>query len=376
MSQPTKTNQAQLNPNQLDLKLLDSRNKINQIDQENVLGSIEALADQVKHAWDDAKDLKFKSDISAKKIKNIVVAGMGGSGLGPDIAKHLFKDKLTIPLEVFNSYSLPAYANQNSLVILSSYSGNTEEVLACAQQVLDTKAMVLVITTGGKLLELAKKYSWPTYQIDPKYNPSNQPRMAIGYAIMGLMSLLNQAQVLKIKKQAISQAITSILAIDEACRVEVKAQVNPAKTLAFSLVDRRPILVGAQFLAGALHTATNQFNENAKTFADYKLLPEINHHLLEGLQFPTSNQLDHLFLLFNSKLYHPRIQKRVTLTQQAIEEQEIQTLAINLVSETKLSQIFELITLMVYANFYLAMLYQVNPAETPVVNWLKKQLAT
>jgi hypothetical protein len=96
--------------------------------------------------------------------------------------------------------------------------------------------------------------------------------------------------------------------------------------------------------------------------------------MLEGLELPASNNLDNIFLFFNSKLYHERNQQRIILTQEAVEKQNIQTIAIQLEAESKLSQVFEAITLMAYANFYLAMLHQINPGQIPIVDWFKQQL--
>lgn len=351
--------------------VIDDVDKVAEIDQSNVLGSIEALADQVKDAWEETQKISFKP---TREIKNVVVAGMGGSGLGPDVIKHLYKDQLPVPFEVINSYALPAYVNQNSLVVLSSYSGNTEEVLSCAQQAQDRSVQIMIITSGGKLAELAQKENYPAYIINPQYNPSGQPRMAIGYAIMGSLGLLAQAGLIKFTTEEVTEIVQAILTMDDACRLAVPQEQNRAKLLALDIIDRRPVLVASEFLVGAAHVATNQFNENAKIFADYKLIPEINHHLLEGLQFPKSNAANHLFLFLNSELYQARNQKRMILTQQVVEKKKMDTLAINLQLPSKLAQVFETITLFAYTNFYLAILEKIDPAPIPTVDWFKKQL--
>jgi hypothetical protein len=198
--------------------------------------------------------------------------------------------------------------------------------------------------------------------------------MDIGYAVIGLIGLLQQAQIINIPQEEIDQTVQTIIRIMHECRVEAGAEKNPAKTLSFNLVDRQPNLVGAEFMTGALHVIRNQFHENAKTLAEYYQIPEINHHMLEGLELPASNNLDNIFLFFNSKLYYERNQKRIILTQEAVEKQNIQTIAIQLEAESRLSQVFEAITLMAYANFYLAMLHQINPGQIPIVDWFKQQL--
>jgi glucose/mannose-6-phosphate isomerase len=360
------------NSKQTQSRMIDSKDKISKIDKKNVLGSIEALADQIRQAWDATQKLDI--NLTATPT-NITVAGMGGSALGADVVRHAFKDQLKIPFNIINDYTLPAYINSESLVILSSYSGDTEEVLSCADQAKENNAQVLVITQGGKLAEVAQENNYGSYIIETEHNPSNQPRMAIGYAVAGLMGLLNKIKLITIKQAEIEEIIKTILFTMQKCGVEEGTEDNPAKTLSYNLIDRKPNLVAAEFLTGAAHVASNQFNENAKTFANFYQIPEINHHLLEGLKLPKSNKLDNIFLFFNSKLYHEKNQKRMQLTQKAMGMQNIEALKIELESETKLTQVFELITLMAYTNFYLSILLEINPSEIPMVDWFKKQLA-
>lgn len=351
--------------------VLDSREKIAELDKSNMLGSIEALADQVRDAWEKTKKITITHQ---EKINNVILVGMGGSAIGADVFKHLFKEKLTVPFEIYNSYTLPAYADQHTLVILSSYSGTTEEVINCAQQVKAKQTQVAIICAGGELEKIAKENNYPSYIIDPIYNPSNQPRMAIGYAIIGLFGLMNATGITKIDEEEIDQIIHAILQTSETLRVETNQQENKAKLLAFASIERRPVFVGSEFLIGGLHVAANQWNENAKIFADYKIVPELNHHLMEGLKFPKSNATTHFFLFFYSKLYLPRNQKRIEVTQQVVENNDIETMKIELVSETKLTQVFELITLLAYAGFYLSILEGLDPSPIPFVDYFKEEI--
>jgi glucose/mannose-6-phosphate isomerase len=353
--------------------ILDNRSAIKKIDLDGALASAESLADQINQVWQERKQVKFKnSDIAS--ISNIVVAGMGGSALGADVVLHLFKDQMAVPMIINRDYQLPNFVNENTLVILSSYSGNTEEVLACATIAKQKKAKIAVISAGGKLAEIAKKNNYPSFLITAKHNPSQQPRMAIGYSIMAFISILSAAKLLAFKEKQFLEIIDVINQATEKLKVEVDQENNQAKLLAYLSLERRPILVGAEFLEGALHTACNQFNENAKIYADYKIIPEINHHLLEGLNFPKSNPLNHFFIFFQSKLYHPRNQKRISLTQKLLEKKGIDSIMVKLQSDSKITEVFELITLTTFANLYLAFLEKINPSPIPSVDWFKEQL--
>jgi len=353
--------------------ILDNREKISKFDPDGALASAESLADQINQVWQERKQVKFAPQ-AIKSISKIVVAGMGGSALGADVVLHLFKDKLTVPMTINRDYQLPNFVDSKTLVILSSYSGNTEEILACAEIAKSKKAQVAVISAGGKLSEIAKKNQYPRFLIKAKHNPSQQPRMAIGYSIMAFISILSAAKLLKFEEKQLLEIIDVINQVTEKSKVEIIQEENQAKLLAFLSLERRPILVGAEFLEGALHTACNQFNENAKIFADYKVIPEINHHLLEGLNFPKSNPLNHFFIFFQSELYHPRNQKRVQLTQKLLEKKGMDSIVVNLESENKITQVFELITLTTFTNLYLAFLEKINPCPIPSVDWFKDQL--
>jgi glucose/mannose-6-phosphate isomerase len=350
---------------------LQSRESIAKLDEHNMLGSVSSLAEQVQDAWETTKTISFTATAD---IHHVVVAGMGGSALGADVVKHLFKDGLTVPLDLARDYTLPAYVNQHTLVVLSSYSGTTEETLACAEQAQVKGAQIMVISAGGDLIELATTNHYTYYQVNPQYNPSGQPRAAIGYAVIGLISLLSKAGLITVTDAQVDEVIETIRQITSECQVEVSQDENPAKLLAFSMFDKRPVIAVADFLEGAAHVAANTTNENAKAFADYKVLPEINHHLMEGLRFPASNQHNHLFIFIMSLLYHPRNRTRIELTQEIVEDNGIETLQVPLKASSKLAQTFELITLFAFASLYLSLLEGINPSLIPFVDRFKEEL--
>lgn len=352
--------------------ILESRQEIAKLDKSNMLGSIEALDKQIEHAWEDVKLVEFQP---AGQIANVVVSGMGGSGLGADVIKHLFKDSLSVPFEIVNSYTLPAYVNNNTLVLLASYSGNTEETLSCAEEARRKNAQIMVLASGGKLAEFARQYRYPAYIIDPVHNPSGQPRMAIGYAIFGAIGLMSKAGVIELKDEEVKEVTATIRQGVEANTVEVPAESNPAKSLAFTMLDRQPIIITSEFLQGAAHVATNQHNENAKIQTDYKIVPEINHHMMEGLRFPKLSKDSQVFIFVQSQLFRPENSIRMNLTQQIVETSGIDTMTVLLRSQTKLNQVFEMITLFSFAGFYMAVLEGIDPSPIPIVDQFKDELA-
>jgi glucose/mannose-6-phosphate isomerase len=351
---------------------LDDLSQIKKYDESNLLGSIDALAQQVEHAWQATRSLQFTP---TAPIHNIVVSGMGGSGLGSDIIKNVFKDEFTVPFDFVHDYTLPGYVNQNTLVILASYSGSTEETLASGQQALTKGAQIMVLAAGGPLLAFAQEHHLTAYKIEPTNNPSNQPRMALGYAVFGTIALIEKAGLLHLNDTDIATTMAAITTVKESNTQTVPIAQNPAKQMAQTILGKRPILVGGAHLEGPLHASANQFNENAKMLTDYKIIPEINHHLMEGLKYPASNADSHLFIFVESDLYSPRLQERFHLTEQVVSQNKIATLTHRLTSSTKLAQAFESIAFFAYVNFYVSMLEEINPAPIPFVDWFKEQLS-
>jgi len=167
---------------------LDDLEQISKLDASNLLGSIEALPDQLKQAWEEVFQTSMPEDLL--NVKNVVVSGMGGSALGGRIIDSLILDRANTPIEISTEYRLPNYVGPDSLVIISSYSGNTEETLSSAHDAIKKNAKIFVVTTGGKIAQLAKEEGLPSYIFNPIHNPSNQPRMGIGYSIGAVLALL------------------------------------------------------------------------------------------------------------------------------------------------------------------------------------------
>lgn len=352
--------------------MLDSLADIQQLDKSHVYDSVQALADQIADAWVQVKDLDIQ--IEPARVRNVVIAGMGGSGLGPDVIKQVFRQELRVPFEIFNDYGLPGYVDEHSLVLLASYSGTTEETLAAAQAAARSGAQVLYICTGGDLAQLAAQHNWSGYQINPQHNPSNQPRMAIGYAVFGAIALFIRAGLLQVSEDEVFAVIKTVRDTAAGLSVDVPMENNQAKQMAFQMQGRIPVLLAAEHLVGAIHVFQNQINENAKNYAEFRVVPEINHHLMEGLQYPSENERNLFFVLFDSPLYHARTQIRMQVTQDVIARAHIDAALIGLDAPTRLQQAFEVITFGAYTNFYLAMLNGLDPAPIPTVDYFKDQL--
>lgn len=354
------------------MSILDSRTEIANVDLSNVLGSVEQLPRQCVDAWKQAETIAVPE--SYQDIDNVVMCGMGGSGLGARVIESVYFNKLKVPLIRVNGYDLPAFVNNRTLVSCSSYSGTTEETIENAKQAVAKGTKWMGIGTGGPLQEFAKQQNVPFFQIVPTHNPSNQPRMAIGYSVIGQLALAARTKLISITQQEIDDLVAIMNIVIEKNRVEVPEKENVAKQLARTMKDHAIVYVAAEHLVGAMHTINNQLNENAKNVSFDAQVSELNHHLMEGLKHPKENTKNLLFVFAKSTLYSARIQKRFDITEQVVKKNGLSTFQIVLAAQSPLSQAFELIQLGAYANFYLSMLYGQNPAPIPWVDWFKEQM--
>lgn len=352
--------------------ILDQESIYKKLDQHQVYSSILGLKNQVNQTWTEVSHSSLKNEIVG--IKDICVCGMGGSALGGRIIRSLDQYILNLPLEVVTNYRLPNYINQNSLVILVSYSGDTEETISAALDAVNRKAKIYIVTTGGKLLQLAYEKNIDHYLIDPKHNPSHMPRLGLGYSIIAIFALLARFKFINFSQDDIDQVVGIINQSEINFGKEKIQKDNPAKILAEKVKDKGLILIGANHLVGTIHAIKNMINENAKTFAVNFDLPELNHHFLEGLTNPKTLKEDLFVLLFNSELYPSIIKKRLTITRNMLERLGFQTMTIKPESSHPTLQAFECLSFGEFASFYLAMINHLDPGPIPSVDYFKKEL--
>jgi glucose/mannose-6-phosphate isomerase len=351
---------------------LDLITDIKKIDKDNLYASIETFSDQIEQAWDECQNIILPTEY--KSVTNIVICGMGGSALGGRIIDSLLTENVRLPIEIFTEARLPFYVNERSLVILSSYSGNTEETLISAKDAVDKKAKIFGICSGGKLSDFLKANNLPAYVYNPSYNPSKQPRMGLGYPVASLLAILAKYKFIHLDDLDMKTSAEVIKKLSLEMAPEVDFKNNEAKLIAHNFHWKIPILIASEHLVGSTHTFKNQLNENAKTFACLFDLPEANHHLMEGLKNPAEALKKLYFLFIESNLYSDFVKKRYPITKEVIEKNGIECGSYKLISKTKLEQIFELITLGLNVSYYLAILNETDPTPIPWVDYFKAKL--
>ncbi|MDO8592671.1 MAG: SIS domain-containing protein [bacterium] len=361
---------------------LDNKNLYKKLDTDRVAESIAALPDQLRQVLNDSQAIKIPKGYS--QVNQIVINGMGGSNLGAHIIKAVFCEELKAPLTITPGYCVPASVDKNTLYVISSYSGNTEEPLSTYEEVKKRGAKILGITMQdtrcpdghrvSKLADLMEKNNLPGYRFKVEHNPSTQPRLGVGYTNFGTVILLAKAGLLKIDVQEMEKIINRLEANGEKLKLSEPIKNNRAKQLAAKLYNKIPVIVAAEHLEGNLQIMRNQFNETSKNFASYLILPDLNHYAMEGLSYPKSNNKNLAFFFIDSALYHPRAQRRAVLTKQVVKKNNITVLDYQAVGQTKLEQALEILQLGSWLTYYLGMLNNVNPVKIPWVDWFKQEL--
>ncbi len=342
---------------------LTNTEELQKIDELDALGTTENLLKQCEAAWNEATSLSVPK---IENITNIVFCGMGASMYGALVLKSVLGRNLPYPIELVSDYYLPDYAGKNTLVVLTSYSGTTEEVLSCATDAKSKETQMVVITKGGPLAEFAKDNNLPAYIFNPVLNPNNVPRLGTGYTVLGMIGLLTKIGVIDIEEKEITDALFRMHDKFD----DIKAQALKDAEI---FENKIPIVFASEHLSGNGLILRNQFNETSKTFSSFYLIPDLNHHLMEGLQFPENAPLH--FIVLDSPNYSDKIKKRIKLTEQVVNQNKYPVHEFMTSGQTEYDDILETIFYGSFLTLYLGLHYKQNPGTNPWVDWFKKELS-
>jgi len=338
------------------------------LDKQNMLAHINGLPDQLWKAWELGKNKELPQ---WQDIRQVVIAGMGGSAIGADLLAGYVQSSCNVPVYIHRDYDLPAWARgPDTLVIASSHSGNTEETLSAYETAHANRCRSLAICTGGKLAQMAREANSPLWIFE--YH--GQPRAAVGYSFGLLLAVMTHLHFLENPEQELHDAIRAMRVQQEKIAAEIPPAQNLAKRLAGQLVGRWVTVIGSGILAPVARRWKGQISEIAKAWAQFEFLPEANHNTLAGILNPEELFAKTMIFFLNSRNDHPRNRKRSELTRQIFMLEGLNTDNIEASGETPLANLWTCLHLGDYVAYYLAMAYDVDPTPVDVIEGFKKEL--
>jgi len=352
----------------LEQSYLDNRSALTEVDKENLFTILQQFPDQLETATKEFAQLVLPA--AWGQVDRVIFCGMGGSGIGGEIASDLPANLIRKSLFVVRDYNLPGFVDKNSLVVIVTYSGETEETLACLSEALTKNCQVLIVTSDKVLAE--KEYTDKVLVY--KFNYQAPPRDSLGYLLAPLIKVLELVGVLNTKETDIGSAITLLRDLIPTWLPTTITDNNKAKTLAYSVYDKVPVIFSSGILRSVARRWKCQFNEHSKTASFFEVFPELNHNTVEGFQFPSRLKDDIFVILLESSFDHPEVCRRIKLFKEFLQDNHIQYEVITSVGQDLWSQKFSSLALGDWVSYYLALLNRVNPTAIPAISGLKKKL--
>jgi len=359
--------------------ILDDLEGMKRIDREGMGAILERLPEHCEDALGAAVNLKIprrlkiteKLVIRYKKPEKIVFAGMGGSAIGGDLLKGWLRRSLPIPTEVCREYTLPAYADEETLLFVTSYSGNTEEALSCLVEGVRRRCMIVAISSDGVLRELSEKTRIPLVPLPGGY----PPRSALPYLFFPLVIVLEKLGVVPKMGREVDEALTVLKEVREELRLETPVLENPAKKIATRLQGHIPLITGFGCYVSVARRMKTQFNENSKTPAKSEAFPELNHNEVVGWTRRGRLTQTYCVLLLRDPDEAPEIKTRIEVTKSLVfKDGAADVLEIWPRGQGILARMLSTMYVGDFASFYLALLYGVNPTPVAIIDELKKQM--
>jgi glucose/mannose-6-phosphate isomerase len=341
---------------------MTSKELIKKYDSQNQFEVLKNTHKQISDAWSTKVDV---SSLKNKNFSSIVFCGLGGSAISGDLLCDYLSGELSIPFTVIRGYILPSFVNEKTLVIISSYSGNTEETISCLEQALKKKSSIVVITSGGRIGEIATSNKIPIIKLRPGF----QPRYALG---QGFFTLLKLMQELGIVEE--NENVKSIVNLWGKRSEEYSNESNKAFEMAKELVGFIPVIYSSEFLSATGYRFKCQLNENSKLHAFSNEIPEMNHNEIIGWESFKEKQFNSKVIYLIDQDFHPQNLKRFEILREMLTEQKVDVLTLSSKEGSKKVRIMDLIFLSDWISFYLSVLRGFDPSEIDFIHRMKQRL--
>jgi glucose/mannose-6-phosphate isomerase len=350
--------------------MLDDVRLLRDNDPEDMLGHVERFAEHLDEADAGARTALDRAVLS--KPTAVVVAGMGGSAIAGDIVRGALADSLAVPMVVSRGYGLSGFVGPGTLVVASSYSGNTEETLAAYELAASRGAQLVCMTTGGRLGELASSQGRTVVPL----RPGLPPRASLGFGLVSLLHILASAELIDDPTDAVASSSRAAVVARERFGPQVPTDANEAKGLAVWFATGTPVIYGAEPATAPVATRwAGQLAENGKTVGHANVLPEMNHNEIVGFGDREALGGAARVLFLRDESDHERVARRVAITAGVLSEEGVESRTIQSFGDSRMARLVSLVLAGDYASVYLAALRGVDPTPVEPIDRLKAALA-
>jgi len=348
---------------------LDDARAVRERDPSGMLAAVAALGSDCREGYSNGAGASGLPDLA--DVRSVVFCGMGGSAVAGDVLRSVFRDRLGVPVEVNRSPELPEHAGPHSLVLASSYSGNTSETLAAFREATKRGCRAIVVSSGGTIVDEASEAGVPVARVPGGF----QPRAALGWLAFTALGALEAAGLLPPLAEDVAEAADELDSRAAACGPEAPAGDNPAKRLAEAIGDRVPVVWGAEGI-GAVAAARwkTQFNENGKVPAWWASMSELDHNEVVGWTEPFGHA--HAVIALRHEAEDPEIAARFPLSLEIAADAGADTHEVWATGRSALARLVSLIALGDFASAYVAIRKGVDPTPVDVIQRLKAALVS
>jgi glucose/mannose-6-phosphate isomerase len=353
---------------------LENLSDITKLDTQNMFEMVFKWPELIQEVY--STDISIPSTIEIGKYKlkykvqisHVMICGMGGSAVSGDYIKTYFEKSLTTPFTVQRNYYLPKYVDSSSLVIVISYSGNTEETISSLISAIKSGCPIVFIGTGGKIGEFCSKTGIPFFKIPSGY----QPRASFPLLLFPILKILKLMKIIQFKDSILTEIIEQLKTLRMAFMVQQEGEKNYSKTIALKLFNKIPIIWSSHLCVA--NRFKNQINENSKQLALAEELPEFNHNHIIGFE-GLSRDNPYIIVAYRFPSEHPNVSLRYEISKGIIEN-KVEIIELKIQNGDLLTQLVNATYIGDYISMYLAILNGKDPSTVESIDFLKKELQT
>jgi len=350
----------------MDKHRLEDPEEIKQVDKADMLKFCLNMSRHYREAFSLASGITN----SYSKPRNIIIAGMGGSAIGGELLKDWARNKICVPIEVNREYHLPAYANEETLVLITSYTGDTEETLSALLDAIKYKCMIYCITSGGTIMRIAEQLQIPFLRV-----PSGMPpRAALPYMLVPLLLFLEKTGLSTEVSKELEEAFSIIEVIEKQNAAKTLVDNSLAKMLAVNINGFILLVYGFGLFSGVARRFKQQINENAKMMAKWDNLPELDHNEIVGYEKIEKHKERFVAIFIRDKAEPIEIRSRIEITKNLMVATGISLYEVWSQGSGGLAKMLSIVAVADFLSVYLAVLRGVDPFPVQTIDKLKDSL--